>query len=55
MALGDDELFPRIEAETLGNAERKTRAPLALLAQSFEARGFEKLNAGLERVDGKSD
>jgi hypothetical protein len=39
----------------LGKAERQMRAPLALLAQGFEARSFVKLNAGLERVDGETD
>ena len=51
----DDELLGGVEAEILGDAERETRAPLALLAQNFEARGFAKLNAGLECVDGESD
>ena len=32
-----------------------TRAPLALLAQNFEARRLAKVNAGLERVDGETD
>ena len=39
----------------LGKAERQMRAPLALLAHGFEAWGFVKLNAGLERVDGETD
>ena len=38
-----------------GNAERQMRAPLALLAQGLEARGFVKPNAGLECVDGETD
>ena len=49
----DDELFRTFEAETFGDAKRKPRAPLALLAQRFKARGFAKLNGGLERVDGE--
>ena len=51
----DDQLFGHIEVKTLGNAERQTRAPLALLARRFEAQGFAKLNAGLERGDGEAD
>ena len=51
----NNQLFGRIEVKKLGNAERQTRAPLALLARRFEARGLAKLNAGLERGDGKAD
>src|SRR5580658_11327052 len=49
------EPFGGVEAKMFGDAERQMRAPLALLAQDFEARGFVKLNAGLERVDGETD
>ena len=51
----NDQLLGRIEAKTFGNTQRQMRAALALLAQSFEAQGITKLNAGLERVDGETD
>lgn len=51
----NNQLFGRIEVKKLGNAERQTRAPLALLARRFEAQGLAKLNAGLERGDGEAD
>ena len=51
----DDELLVETEAKAFGDAPRHARGPLALLAQNLKARRFAKLNAGLERVDGKTN
>ncbi len=48
-------VVPVVEAKAFGDAARDMRAPLALLAQNFEARRLAKLNAGLERVDGEAN
>ncbi len=51
----DDELLASVEAKAFGDAARKARAPLALLAQNFKAWCLAKLDAGLERVDGETN
>ncbi len=51
----DDEPLASIEAKAFGDAARKARTPLALLAQHFKACRLAKLDAGLERVDGETN